>query len=59
MLVAQSCPTLCESTDSIQPGSSVHVILQARILEWVASSFSEIGVTPTYTFFCDFLGTGS
>ena len=36
MLVAQSCPTLCEPTDCSLPGSSVHGILQARILEWVA-----------------------
>ena len=31
--VTQSCLTLCKSMDSIQPGSSVHGILQARILE--------------------------
>ena len=30
----QSCPTLCDPMDCILPGSSVHVILQARILEW-------------------------
>ena len=34
--VAQSCPTLCDPVDSSPPGSSVHGILQARILEWVA-----------------------
>ena len=39
-LVAQSCPTLCDPMDSSPPGSSVHRILQARILEWVAISFS-------------------
>ena len=39
--VAQSCPTLCESMDCSPPGSSVHGILQARILEWVAISFSK------------------
>ena len=33
---AQSCPTLCDPMDSGPPGSSVHGILQARILEWVA-----------------------
>ena len=38
----QSCPTLCEPTDSSPPGSPVHGILQARILEWVAISFSKI-----------------
>ena len=32
----QSHPTLCEAMDSSLPGSSVHGILQARILEWVA-----------------------
>ena len=39
-LVAQSCPTLCDPTDCSPPGSSVHGILQARILEWVAIPFS-------------------
>ena len=34
--VAQSCPTLCDPTDCSLPGSSVHGILQARMLEWVA-----------------------
>ena len=38
-LVAQSCPTLCSSTDCSPQGSSVHGILQARILEWVAVPF--------------------
>ena len=38
----QSCPTLCEPMDYSLPGSSVHGILQARILEWVAMlSFKE------------------
>ena len=36
----QSCPTLCDPTDCSPPGSSVHEILQARILEWVAISSS-------------------
>ena len=34
--VAQSCPTLCDPMDCSLPGSSVHGILQARILDWVA-----------------------
>ena len=34
------CPTLCDPVDCSPPGSSVHGILQARILEWVAISFS-------------------
>ena len=38
--VAQSRPTLCDPIDCSLPGSSVHGILQARILEWVAISFS-------------------
>ena len=36
----QSCPTLCDPRDSSPPGSFVPGILQARILEWVAISFS-------------------
>ena len=36
----QSCPTLCDPTDGSLPGSTVPRILQARILEWVAISFS-------------------
>ena len=38
--VTQSCPTLCDPMDCSQPGSSVHGVLQARILEWVAISYS-------------------
>ena len=38
--VSQSCPTLCNPVDCSPPGSSVHGTLQARILEWVATSFS-------------------
>ena len=37
---AQSCPTLCDPLDCSPPGSSVHGIFQARILEWVAISYS-------------------
>ena len=40
MLVAQSCLSLCDPMDYSPPGSSVHGILQARILEWVAIPFS-------------------
>ena len=40
VLVAQSCPTHCHSMDCSPPGSFVHGIFQARILEWVAISFS-------------------
>ena len=38
--VTQSCLTLCDPMDCSLPGSSVHGILQARVLEWVAISFS-------------------
>ena len=38
--IALSCPTLCEPMDCNWAGSSVHGVLQARILEWVAISFS-------------------
>ena len=38
--VTQSCPTLWDPVDCSPPGSSIHRILQARILEWVAISFS-------------------
>ena len=50
VLVAQPCPTLCDSTDCSSPGSSVHGILQARILEWVAISFSnQVGLLSNKT----------
>ena len=39
--VAQSCPTLCDHVDCSLPGSSDHGILQARVLECVAISFSK------------------
>ena len=39
VLVAQSCLTLCNHMDCSLPGSSVHGIFQARILEWVAVPF--------------------
>ena len=38
--VAQSCPTLSDLMDCSLPGSSVHGIFQARVLEWVAIAFS-------------------
>ena len=44
--VAQSCPTLCNHVNCSPPGSSVHGILQARILEWVAISFSRGSSQP-------------
>ena len=42
----QSCPTLCNPTDCSLPGSSVHEIFQARILVWVAVSFSRESFGP-------------
>ena len=44
--VAQSCLTLCDPVDCSPPGSSIHEILQARILEWVAISFSRGSSQP-------------
>ena len=47
---AQSSPTLCDPIDCSPPGSSVHGILQARILEWIAMSSSrdlpDPGINP-------------
>ena len=40
VLVAQSWPILCDSMDCSLPSSSVHGILQAKMLEWVAIPFS-------------------
>ena len=39
--VAQSCPTLSDPVDHSLPGSSVHGIFQARVLEWGAIAFSQ------------------
>src|SRR5574337_1079354 len=39
--VAQSCPTLSDPMDCSLPGSSVHEIFQARVLEWGAIAFSQ------------------
>ena len=59
----QLCPTLCDSMDCSLPGFSVHGILQARTLEWVAIAFSNIYVciyiyiyTHTYTYTYGFPG---
>ena len=40
--VAQSCPTLRDPMDCSLPGSSVHGIFQARVLEWGAIAFSDL-----------------
>ena len=44
-----SCPTLCDPIDGSPPGSPGPGILQARILEWVATAFSKI--SPRYLLF--------
>ena len=46
-LVAQSCPTLWDPTDCRLPGSSIHGIFQARVLEWVAIAFSRGSSQPS------------
>ena len=46
VLVAELCLTLCNPMDCSPPGSSVHGILQARILEWVAIPFSRVSSWP-------------
>ena len=45
-LVTQSCLTLCDPMDRSPPGSSVHGILQVRVLEWVDISFSRGSSQP-------------
>ena len=46
LLVARSCPTLCDPVDCRPPGSSIHGLLQARMLAWVAVSFSRGSSQP-------------
>ena len=50
VLVTQPCLTLCDLMDCRPPGTSVHGVLQARILEWVATSFCRdlpsLGIKP-------------
>ena len=50
--VAQSCPTLSHPMNCSLPGSSVHGILQARALEWVAIAFSRWVLNFVKDFFC-------
>ena len=45
--VAQSCPTLRDPMDCSLPGSSVHGVFQARVLEWVAIAFSKFPAVQT------------
>ena len=56
---AQSCPTLCDSMDCSLPGSSVHGIFQAGILEWAVISSSKGSSRPkdqTHVFCISFTG---
>ena len=46
--VAQSCPTLRDPMDCSLPGSSVHGIFQARVLEWGAIAFSILSLAAVY-----------
>ena len=46
--VAQSCPTLSDPMDGSPPGSSVHGIFQARVLEWGAIAFSAPGAEEVF-----------
>ena len=40
-MLSQSCLTICDSMDSSPPGSSIHEIFQAKVLEWGAIAFSK------------------
>ena len=46
--VAQSCLTLSDPMDCSPPGSSIHGIFQARVLEWGAIAFSDANTIPFY-----------
>ena len=48
--VTQSCPTLSDLMDCSLPGSSIHGIFQARVLEWVAIAFSAMKASFTLFF---------
>ena len=45
--VTQSCPTLRDPMDCSLPGSSIHGIFQARVLEWGAIAFSQWNITQS------------
>ena len=46
--VAQLCPTLSEPMDCSLPGSSIHGIFQARVLEWGAIAFSDVLISDEH-----------
>ena len=56
VLVTQLCPALCDPMDCSLPGSSVHGISQARILEWVAVSFSRGSSQPRDQIHVSYIG---
>ena len=57
--VAQSCPTLSNPMDFSLPGSSVHGIFHARVLEWVAISYPDLpGLAFNLRLLCLLLLTG-
>ena len=57
LLDVQLCPTLCDPMDCSPPASSVHGILTARILEWVAIPFSpKLSQTHLFFSFCEISG---
>ena len=45
--IAQSCPTLCDPMDCSPPGTAVHGLLQARILDWIVNSFCRGSSQPS------------
>ena len=53
---AQSCPTLWDPMDCSLPGSSIHGILQARVLEWGAMKSKNVGKTAIICCYCLALG---
>ena len=55
--IAQSCPTLSDPRDCSLPGSSVHGIFQARVLEWGAIAFFEVRSRPDKTLSATFRDT--
>ena len=57
--VAQSCPTLLDPMDCSPPGSSIHGIFQARVLEWGATAFSEFKEKAVEILICSQVGKAS
>ena len=55
--VTQLCPTLSDPMDCSLPGSAIHGIFQARVLEWGAITFSRVSLGGYY--YCGFSGKGN